>query len=212
MIEAAPLDLAVLVPGKDERAALDGLLRTRSASLEIRPLRYDFLVATQRDPGCYRDAQALLATYRIRARHALVMFDHFGSGQERRAPEALEAEVEQRLRASGWGDRAAAIVLRPELESWAWSSSPHVDDVLGWRGRAPDLRQWLRGNGLWPEGYQKPPQPKRCMQAALREVRLPQSSQLFRGLAERVGLAGCRDEAFDKLRRVLRQWFPREVG
>jgi hypothetical protein len=211
MTETQPLDLVVLVPGKDDRAALEGLVGTRSASLGIRLLRYEFLVATQRDPGCYRDAHALLATFRTRATHALVMFDHFGSGQEGRVPEALEAEVEQRLRATGWGDRAAAIVLRPELESWAWSSSPHVDDVLGWRGRAPGLRQWLRGNGLWPEGHQKPPQPKRCVQAALREVRLPQSSQLFRRLAERVSLAGCVDEAFDRLCRVLRQWFPREV-
>jgi hypothetical protein len=212
MTEVRPIDLIVLVPGKDERAALDGLLRNRYKSLGIRLVGYDFLVAAQRDPGCYRGAQALLATFRGRANHALVVFDHFGSGQEDHAPEAVELEVEQRLAKSGWGERAAAIVLRPELESWVWSRSAHVDDILGWRGRTPALREWLQGGEHWPDGRPKPSRPKRCMQAALREVRMPQSSKLFRMLAERVSLAGCGDEAFHKLRRVLRDWFPIDQG
>ncbi len=212
MMHVRPVDLIVLVPGKDERATLDGLLGSRHQSLGIRVVEYDFLVAAQRDPGCYRDAQALLATYRTRARRALVMFDHYGPGQDRHTPHEIEAEVEQRLAMSGWDERAAAIVLSPELESWVWRPSPHVDDVLGWSGRTPALREWLRRGELWPDEHPKPSQPKRCMQAALREVRMPQSSQLFRRLAERVSLAGCGDAAFQKLRRVLHEWFPRDQG
>jgi hypothetical protein len=210
MTQARPLDLIVLVPGKDDQAALDGLLGSRHRGLGIRAVGYQFLVAPRRDSGCYREAQALLATFRTRATRALVVFDHYGSGQEQRAPQEIEAEVEQRLAMSGWEGRAAAIVIRPELESWVWSTSPHVDTFLGWSGRTPTLREWLQHRELWPDGQPKPSQPKRCMQAALREVRMPQSSQLFRRLAERVGLARCKDEAFHKLCRILREWFPSE--
>jgi hypothetical protein len=145
------IDLIILVPGKDEQEALDGLLQNRLQSLRIRALRYEFLVASMRDSGCYQSAHALLRSYHNRSRRALVIFDHFGSGQESRLPEQVEADVRLRLSAAGWGDRAEVLVLRPELETWVWSPSPHVDEVLGWRGRTPSLREWLQNGGLWPE-------------------------------------------------------------
>jgi hypothetical protein len=202
------IDLIILVPGKDEQEALDGLLRNRLQSLRIRALRYEFLVASMRDSGCYQSAHALLRPYHNRARRALVIFDHFGSGQESRLPEQVEADVRSRLAAAGWGDRAEALVLRPELETWVWSPSPHVDEVLGWRGRTPNLRQWLQNGGLWPEHQVKPPQPKESLLRALREARVPQSPRLFRKLAERVGVRDCRDVTFSRLCDLLRAWFP----
>lgn len=202
------IDLIILVPGKDEQEALDGLLKERCESLGMAAIGYDFLVSNQRDPGCYQDAHALLRPYLARAEHALVVFDHYGSGQDHREAVEVETEVEGRLSDNGWNDRAKAIVLRPELETWVWSRSPRVDEILGWHGRNPSLRSWLRDHGYWPEGHDKPPQPKRSLLAALREIRRPQSPRLFRRLAERVSLTHCRDDAFDQLSRLLRHWFP----
>jgi hypothetical protein len=202
------LDLILLVPGKDEREALEGLLECRRPSLGIRDIRYELLVASMRDPGCFQSADALLRPFHHRATHALVLFDHYGSGQEDRPVPEVEAEVRSRLAGAGWGDRADALVLSPELETWVWSASRHVDQELGWEGRNPALRDWLRNQGYWPDAHLKPQEPKRALKAALREVRKPQSPRMFRRLAERVSLDRCQDSAFRKLLTLLRQWFP----
>jgi hypothetical protein len=202
------LDLILLVPGKDEQEALDGLLSSRRPSLRIRPIRYTFLVASMRDPGCFQSAHALLRPYHNRVRRAVVIFDHFGSGQEHRVPEEVEENVRSRLSAAGWGDRAEALVLRPELETWVWSASPHVDEVLGWRDRNPPLREWLRDRALWPVENAKPPQPKKSLLEALRQAGVPQSPRLFRQLANRVGIHGCQDATFVRFRELLHAWFP----
>ena len=205
MKEDDRLDLVILVPGKDEQEALDGLFRDRLRSLRVRALRYEFLVASLRDPGCFQSAHALLRPYHHRARRALVIFDHYGSGQENRSAEQVEADVKSRLSIAGWADRAEVLVLRPELETWVWSPSPHVDEVLGWRGRNPPLREWLRSRDLWPQEQLKPPRPKRALVEALREAGVPQSPWLFRRLAERVSINTCRDSTFSRLCDLLRR-------
>lgn len=120
---------------------------------------------------------------------------------------AMEADVERRLAAAGWEGRCAAVVIAPELENWVWSTSPHVDAVLGWPGRLPRLRDWLQQRGQWVAGDAKPKQPKEALLAALREVGKSRSSTLYADLAGKVGFNQCTDEAFAKLCRVLREWF-----
>jgi hypothetical protein len=75
--------------------------------------------------------------------HALVLFDRAGRGKEGVGRAALEREVEERLAASGWSARAAAIVMDPELEAWVWVDSPHVERIVGWAGARGGLRGWL---------------------------------------------------------------------
>jgi hypothetical protein len=203
-----PLDLVVLVPGKDDRETLDGLLSKRHESLGIRSIRYQILVHPRRDPGCFHEAPDILQVFQRRARRALVILDHEGSGQEKRALREVAADLKRRLAASGWGDRAAAIIIAPELETWVWSDSPHVDRTLGWGGRAPRLRDWLAAQGLWPANCQKPPRPKESFQAALREAKIRLSSAIFRELAERVGLKDCQDQTFQQFRDLMQDWFP----
>ena len=201
------LDLVVLVPGKDDQEALEGLLSARSESLGIRPLRFKVLRHPRKDPGCFNEAQAVLQPLQTTALHALVIFDHQGSGQEGRPAREVASEVRHRLQQSGWGDRAEVMVIDPEIEIWVWSDSPHVDEALGWRDRQPTLRQWLRQNGLWQAGEPKPSRPKESLEAARREVRLQRSAAIYRQLAERVSLDRCQDTCFAQFRRVLRTWF-----
>ena len=63
--------------------------------------------------------------------------------------------MEERLAANGWNDRAKAIVVDPELESWVWADSRVVEDVLGWPGHAEDLRSWLCSNEFLRVGESK---------------------------------------------------------
>jgi hypothetical protein len=136
--------------------------------------------------------------------------DREGSGQEAKSREQLEEDLETGLSASGWENRAAAIVLDPELEVWIWTDSPHVDHELGWSGQKKRLRSWLRVRSLWRQDALKPDRPKEAMEATLKHVRKPRSSAIYQSLAEKVGLTKCVDPAFLKLRSVLLEWFPAE--
>ena len=199
-------DLVVLVPDKDMESAIAGLL-SRPQALGIRQMKFKIYVhTTGHDSGCLRDSHNFLRSMTNLYAHALVLFDRFGCGQEEQSRESLEQIVEQRLSDSGWDDRAAVIVLDPELEIWVWSNSPHVDRCLGWKGKQPKLRHWLCSQGLWPENKLKPSDPKKAIEQALRKVQKPRSSSLYEQLAKAVSLQGCTDRAFAKFKEVLQRW------
>jgi len=200
-------DLIALVADSNMENTLRGLL-SRYQALGIRPITYDIFRHDKRDPGCWTDAHNFLRPYANQYLHALVMFDHEGSGQERRKAAELEIELECRLQQSGWDeDRARVVVLEPELEIWVWSDSPLVDTYLGWEAHQPDLRAWLRQRNLLAPDAFKPADPKKALEAALREVRIPRSSAIYRQLAERVSFRGCVDPCFNRFRTILTGWF-----
>jgi hypothetical protein len=143
-----------------------------------------------------------------RSAHALVLFDREGCGRENLTRQQLEERVEIELYRSGW-QQAAAVVLEPELEIWVWSDSPHVAEILGWKNRQTDLNRWLREKGFLHEGEIKPDRPKESMEAALKRVRKPRSSVLYQRLAEKISFGRCTDEAFNKFKTTLQNWFSR---
>jgi hypothetical protein len=199
-------DLIVLAADKNIEYALRGLL-SRPADLQLRPISTETFVHPERDPGCLRRSDDFLRAWCRQYDHALVIFDREGCGEQVRGAQKLEKLVEGKLSRSGWSDRAAAIVLDPELEIWVWSESPHVDAVLGWRGKTPNLRQWLKQQGLLGDRDVKPRRPKEAMEKALKTVRLPRSSSLYLELAQAVAFEQCVDRAFLKFRDTLRNWF-----
>jgi hypothetical protein len=200
-------DLVLLVADKDTEMSLRGILARREA-LGIRTVRYSIYVHPEHDPGCRLRAHHFLRHFANGYDHALVVFDREGSGQDTATRDELDSDLEKRLNKSGWGHRAAVVVTDPELEAWVWSDSPHVDQVLGWAGRKPPLRQWLQERGFLQPGQVKPPRPKEAMLAALCDVRKPPSSSLFERLAQTVSFDRCTDDAFAKLSRTLKGWFP----
>lgn len=201
------LDLVWLVADEDMKATAEELLK-RHLALGIRAITAQVLVHPQRDPGCFRDASSLLKGYRHRARHALVMLDRAWDGAPQQCAATLELQLERAL-AQEFGDRwARAVVIDPELESWVFAGSPNVDQVLGWAGRNPPLLEALRQKGLLAANQTKPADPKRALEYALREARKPRSSSIYRQLARRVTLKGCQDRAFQRLKTLLREWFP----
>jgi hypothetical protein len=202
-------DIVVLVPDKNMEAAVRGLL-SRPGALSIRALQWKVYIHIERDPGCFHRGHDFLRSMAARYAHGLLMFDRQGSGQENKSRESLEQAVETRLSHSGWGDRAAAIVLDPELEIWVWSDSPEVNRCLGWISRETSLRSWLYNcnQRLWPANADKPSDPKAAVDMILREVRKPRSSAIYEQLARQVSVNRCTDLAFKKFKLTLQNWFP----
>lgn len=200
-------DLIVLVADKNMEHTVRGLLQ-RPQALGTRAVDAEIFVHPRHDPGCVNEAHDFLRSFTGSHRHALVLFDHDGSGRQGTAPAALADEVRQRLEANGWIGRAEAIVLAPELEVWVWSDSLQVAACLGWAGRQPSLREWLAATGQWPMDQAKPADPKRAMEAALREARKPRSSAIYLDLASKVSLRGHDEPAFLRFSQALRAWFP----
>ena len=199
-------DLIVLVADKNMASAVEGLL-SRPEALEISAIQRDIYTHPERDPGCLRKSADFLKPFTSDYAHALVLLDRDGCGMDQLSRQELEQQVETQLDSGGWGDRAAAIVIDPELEAWVWSDSPHVSSILGWGDRTPDLQTWLQEEGFLSEGLQKPVKPKEAVERVLRLARKPRSSVIYEELATRVSVRRCTDPAFGKLKEVLKAWF-----
>jgi hypothetical protein len=200
-------DLVVLVADGQMEFAVRGLL-TRNQAIKFQELSVDIHVHPNKDPGCLLRGHDFLRPFYRQYRHALIMLDREGCGREDASRQDLESELEQRLSTTGWDNRAAAIVLDPELEIWVWSDSPEVDAVLGWADKTPRLAEWLQSEGYSTSGQTKPKRPKEAMEQALRLARKGRSSAIFLELAQRVSVNRCIDPAFLKFKNTLREWFP----
>ena len=204
-----PKDLFVLAADLDMKNALDALL-PRYESLGIRNVVFRVARHPNRDGGCRTGAVEYLRPYIGEYAHALVVFDHEGCG-DTRGRRAIQRDIEGQLKRNGWGERAKVIIIDPELEAWVWSDSPAVTRVLGWEADYHTLQGWLQSRGLWRRGRSKPSDPKRAMMATMQHKRVPKSSRNFSDLAGAVDFDGCKDPAFNELKRTLHAWFPREA-
>ncbi len=199
------LDLAVVVADLDAEVTIRTLLERRREALGIRPIRFKIVRHKGRDPGVYRDAPEVLRPFLKQARHALVLFDLEGSGQEPRPAPKVEEDLEQRLAQNGWApERVRVIALDPELEVWVWSRSPHVARCIGLPPE--ELERFLAQVPKRDDG--KPSRPKETLQQALRRSGRPFSAAFFEELAERVSLRAG-ERAFVRFRETLQTWFPR---
>lgn len=166
----------------------------------------------QNDPGLYTRAHQLLDPMRSTHRRAVVVLDHAWEGSPGAAN--ITAHIERNLQAR-W-DEYAVIVIDPELENWIWvttsqrqgelSVHSRVVESLRYPGEQP-LRDWLRDKGLWPDGAEKPNDPKKAVEDTLRLTKTRRSGAIYGRIVERVSPRTCNDPAFHKLRKTLRDWF-----
>ncbi len=202
--------LVVLVADQDIEFSVRELL-TRHKVLDFRELHHDeykILRHPAHDSGCLLDSHNYLRPLINQYEHALVIFDRDGCGKEKLSRGRIESIVENQLSSNGWGDRAAVVVLDPELEIWIWADSPHVASVLGWKGKRTDVETWLIEKGYKKKGDAKPNHPKEAVEDVLRIAQKARSASLYKNLAEKVSLKKCMDSAFEKFKNVLMSWFP----
>lgn len=204
-----PKDLIVLVADSNMKATVEALL-VRTEALGIRPIEVDVFSHPRKDPGCRINSCGFLASFQRMYSFALVMFDHDGSGAESKPASQIEAELVEQLEISGWVQRCNVVVVVPELEAWVWSPSKRVDDICGWSGSIPSLRDWVADRFAIREDG-KPQMPKESLEAALQEKRKVRSSALLREIAKSVSWRGCTDIAFQKFCQLLQNWFPSTV-
>jgi hypothetical protein len=203
----APKDLIVLTADKSMKLGMEALL-SRPGHLGIRPLSFDVFAHPDNDPGVYGKCHDYLRTLLRRYRFAIAMCDREGCGTEPLPREQIESRIELRLRAHGWSETAAAIVLDPELEAWIWGDWRLVADSIRWAGGGADLRAWLIQEGLLNADQVKPHDPKKALQAAMTRTRIPFSSAIHQHLGAHGAFANCVDPSFLKLLGTLRAWFP----
>lgn len=158
------------------------------------------------DGGVHKRCHDILRPYLKTHRRALVVLDQQFGGEL--PAEQVRDEIEQRLSVNGWHERAAAVVIAPELEVLLWQDNPHVEQAL--RHQGPPLRQLLAQDGRWPVGAAKPPAPKEVIQALIRSNRAGAPMVVYSEIAKKVSTQGCMDPAFHRVRDALRAWFPAE--
>ena len=200
-------DLVCVVADRQIKATIEGLLK-RPLALGMRDIEAEVLLHPNHDPGCYDRPADLLRGYRQRAGHALIILDHAWDGVPAESGSDLEALIDEKLREAQMADWAVPLVIEPELEAWVFSTSPHVADVLGWRGERSTFRKTLEEQNLWKAEDPKPADPKAALEYVLGKTGKSRSSSLFRRLASRVNTAGCQDRAFLRLKELLQGWFP----
>ncbi len=203
---SAVADLVVLAADKN----MEFLLRAgfdRPEALGIRSIDVRIQVHPFSDGGVRTSGANVLSHLSRQYDHAVMILDFEGSGASGSAAD-LESNLDAQLSPS-WQDRAKAIVIEPELESWVWGSDNALKQVLRWH-EATGIRKWLNENGLSFTDEGKPERPKEAFESVLRQLKRPRSSALYRRVGTHISLEKCTDPAFRRLRNQLRQWFPRE--
>jgi len=113
-------DLLVLVADADALAFLRAVL-LRSEALGIRAITFDIDRHPLRDAGMVQTGAELARMRKGRYEKLLLVWDHHGSGKERRkTPGEAAAEMQAKLDDFTWRDNSAVTVLVPELEQWLW--------------------------------------------------------------------------------------------
>lgn len=205
-IEESIQDLIILTADKNMRFGIESLLK-RPESLGIKLIKTKVYDHPERDPGCFLRSDLFLQPFHKLFKHAIVIFDREGCGQQQKSRQELETEVTGNLSKAGWGDRANTIVIDPELENWVFSDSPELDAVIGWAGKDPSLRSWLLEKKFITEGEIKPARPKEALESALKQIKSPRSSSLYAQLAQKVSFRRCNDPSFIKFKETLQRWF-----
>ena len=210
-------DLLFMVADTNMREALGGFLERQAVHRIIGCRAIDFdarrdikVAKGQNDPGLFTRANELLRPFSGTYRHAVVVVDEEWDGSPGAA--AIESHLNEHLTDVGWGPPdGLSLVVKPEVDNWLWSDSPHSATALGWPSWE-ELRPALQSNG-WLEGEaSKPARPKEAAEWALRHGagNAKRSASLYRKVAASVSVRRCVDPALDVLLKALRHWFPAE--
>lgn len=193
-----------LVADKNMEQLLMGLLPRISKIERLPEFDFEIYVHSMRDAGVLNGAADFLRPYAGQGKYALTILDLEGCGREKSGRTLVESSIETKLIESGWGhDAIGAICIAPELENWVWVAEANMESAIGWN-HAHKLFQWLQREGGPNPLEIKPARPKESFEKALRVVRTPRSSALYKKIAASSSYKQCKDPAFLKLIQKIR--------
>jgi hypothetical protein len=204
-------DLMVLTADLDALAVIKEVL-ARPDSLGIRAIDFAVDRHTGRDAGMVQSGPELARRYKSGFEKLILLWDHEGSGWERRATaELAEAAVLGRLDGVTWKDASAAIALRPELEEWLWHNVASLRAHFAFED--DQLQSWsaeLAGKLKVPSAEIKTLKPKELFEYVVYiRLRRTISPRDFASIAKRASLHDWqRSPTFRRLVAILRGWFP----
>ncbi len=199
-------DILVLTADKRAELMLKTLMDRLAKSEKIREFDFDVIAHPRRDPGVANQSVEYVRPYIKDYRFLLVLFDHEGSGKEKKAKLDLELQIEKELDNNGWQDRNACILFEPELESWLWVNKVHLHQVMDWEHQE-DVYQWIKTKGF-SFINSKPVRPKEAFYSALKFQDIPRSPSLYVTIARQADYKNCIDPSFQKFINTIRTWIP----
>lgn len=197
-------EIIFLVADKNMEQLLRGLLPRISRVEGLPEFSFDIIVHPRRDAGVLNEAEDFLRPYTGQHKYALAILDLEGCGRESKGRSDVESIIEMNLIGSGWNqDAIGAICIAPELENWVWVAETNMESAMGWN-HSLKLFQWLQREGGPSPLEIKPARPKESFEKALRVVRTPRSSALYKKIAASSSYKQCKDPAFLKLIQKIR--------
>ena len=125
-------DLFVLTADSDAQAFIRAILQ-RHQALQIRPITFEVRRLTGRDSGMVKEGPEIARAMVRKTEYSrlILMWDHHGSGWDKRPLATAADRIQQRLDGVTWTDRSGAIAVEPELEEWLWTSPGSIMEQLG---------------------------------------------------------------------------------
>lgn len=119
-------DLFLLTADADALAFMKSIL-SRHEALGIRPITFEHMRHPMRDSGVIKEGPETARMYKGKCNKALLLWDHHGSGHERRySAEDSAHKIQERLDGVTWSDNSGAVSVAPELEEWLWHSASSI--------------------------------------------------------------------------------------
>lgn len=205
-------DLLFFVADADMREAISGFFGRASVEqivgchrIAFDPRR-DIKVCHEHDPGLYVRANEFLRPFTGTYRHVVLLVDEDWGGSP--GATAIGERLDAHLSDVGWPSPAGlGLVVRPEVDVWLWSDSPHAARAMGWESWET-LAAAVAGQGWLGRGQTKPSKPKEAAEWALRQKKIRRSPALYGQIARSVSIRRCEDQALARLLEALRTWFP----
>ncbi|MBK8522745.1 MAG: hypothetical protein IPL58_00575 [Betaproteobacteria bacterium] len=205
-------DLLIHAADADAEAFLRSLLN-RPEALAIRPISFDIHRHPQRDAGMVQSGAELARMNKGRYQKVLLLWDHHGSGRERRqTPEQVVDEISRKLDSFTWSENHKVEILVPELEQWLWFCESAVAAHCGVTvNRITEWQQDYATKLGRTVGELKQNFPKELFEHLMRErLRQTISPRNFQQIGERASvrsLLHCK--SFKAVVMALQSWFPK---
>lgn len=226
MIVRVGYELIVVVPDSELKSFVTALVARGQERGCLRPFDWRIETDAMRDTMCGKP-DAVLEPYRS-ARHAVMVWDHVGSGREAIEPSASEDRVVELVQSRGWTpSNVLAVAIAPEFEGTLAPVWDRVKQLLSSkRGRLPpsDIEvaaaAYRRDERLaWPEGFRDGDPvafaagmakfPKEVFQGVVDVLDLRAQPSLFGHLGQQLSLPKLKQHSvWSRLAERLIAWFP----